>query len=285
MKRGTPETITLDDGTVIGVYFGYSYRAEQEWGIEAILQTFGVLLDDQQPEVWGIERYLTTKVPKHLTLETWSDGSTVLCWHIDPGFSEKRFKSEAKLPYKGHQPKLTKQGTPYKNGATEAVYGTLATCWSGKGFLIRGKDEDAELVKNMHQWLTELDATISLGGPDSSNPFGRAAINICKASAIPEDDRESMQKMHEEAYKTEQWVKSSRIREDLEAAGIKYAALRAKNFPEGLKDQNGDYTVKPGMAFWLNPLEYDSKIKCKYGWFSLEDLRLATKGKGPAVIR
>ena len=141
----------------------------------------------------------------------------------------------------------------------------MSGAWDEGTFAVVVVDEYKEQLKELAEAFKRHDIVVTIGGRQA---FANGGLNLLIYSRIPKevkDDAVKESRKHNELLKA---VKKTGIEETLKKAGKRYFALSPK-----WKDYE-----KKEIMYWLNPMEQDIH---NYGWYTLEDLKLWAKNKGP----
>jgi hypothetical protein len=231
----------IDEGVFIGINLGADFCAEHEQGIAGIRSTLGIPTDTMLPENQGIK------------------GRTITKFNPASFFFEKG-KTHSCLTF-------DQFGTPrgWKGRELDPKTSVLSTAWSEGDFGIVVENTHAEYLKDLFEAFKRLDVAIGLG---MGGPFQNGGLNIIIASRFPKETNEIVKAADEDHRQMLLAAKATGIEDELKKAGIGYFALSPR-----WKDE-----TKKEIVFWLNPREQREN---NYGWFSVADLKLWIKGKGP----
>ena len=272
MRRGSNVDIIRDGegGVFCGICLGADYCAEHEWGIKDIRRSFGV--DDS---AIGIDRRLIkTLPPTELVSDVYSDAfySDALIYGER---KEKNstdyfivFDSMSSIKYvieKDHTLNL------YRS-KEECVSDHLACAWDEGSFGIRVDETYRAELLELYEAFLRKDVCIFHGG---GGVFRNAGLMMCIASRIPEYGKQEWLRGDQDRIALEKASVDTGIEEKLRKAGKRWFALspRWSSVIRGL-------TTSYPVVYWLNPMEQD---KYDSNWFTVEDLLLWAKDKGPVV--
>ena len=260
MKTGYQQHWIEYDGVLTGICLGGDHTAEHEMGIKPILDAFQVYND-----VPGVDRLVCHRVPElHIRQGTIRKQKAMIVAFSTRGYSAlnrgKTILDDAaycQLPW-----------YLAEDGQTQMI----ATSWDDHSFAILacGKDEVAKLEQFLSLAKAE-ELCISMGTPKT--PFAAAGLNLLLRSKIPEQEKSEMMKKDIDAINLYMAVKRTRIEKILKKAGKEYYALLPR---WEFESERGKSRYK--VRFFLNPKE---QSKNNYGWFTVEELKLWAKGKGP----
>lgn len=268
MRKGYNTEIVKDGEKHVAICLGADYVSEHEWGIDGILNKFGIKgslirksinscrikefrehLKQAATEDVGYLRRKATEFPSdqfHQNLDTRGlkyDGKTLwfLCFcHLYGEMTDNRWKKL--IGYPGDE--------------------QLHAAWNDSGFIVAS--ENKLLIEKFKKAFEEKDVAIFLSG---GGPFQNAGLKIAIYSETEKLIGEAFTQADKDSLKLYQAAVETGIYEKLESAGKKFYALSPKFLSGELK-------------FWLNPQEqhiYD------FGWYTVEELKQWCKNQGPVI--
>lgn len=242
MKRGIKPDFIMDGEIFIGINLSADFCAEHECGISGIKSVLGIPVDNTLPENHGIEgRTITKFSPTSFFFEK---GKTHTCLTFERHFDVPR---------------------GWKNRELDSTPKVIASTWSGDDFGIVVENTYAGRLEELFEAFKRLDVAIGLG---PSGPFQNGGLSLIITSRFPKETNEALKAADEDHRQLLLAAKATGIKEELDRAGKKYYALSPR-----WKDD-----TKKEVKFWLNPHEQREN---ESGWYSVADLRLWIKGKGP----
>jgi hypothetical protein len=277
MRRANSSIAVLVDVQNVLLSFGYDYCAEHEFGTARLQQAFGISGDKND---LTIQRYAVTRtanlhlIEAEVVSEDWSARKPKKLKHkrlFLLGGDEEPYNQTMEEFVTGYRDSHPKPNMPQAH-------------WDEGAFLFSvpmgGVDEEA--VRSIHQALLDHDALIYLAG--SSNLIGGSGLVIARRSTIPKELTDQM----EEAFRDQKALADAS-----EATGIR---TRVEEWSRGKGAfGKGYYALSPSWAagdqraktkhsviYFLNPADQQNN---NFGWFTVEELELWMKGKGPIPKR
>jgi hypothetical protein len=252
MRRGNKPEIILDGTKVVGVNLSADFCAEHEWGIKRLKEDFGIPTDIG---VYGMRRRQITRVPKTLSWVKYTrEGQRV------EGFMFASFIYGDINNMAAENRELTIY-KPFRSNETPAI----AAAWSENGFAVVSNDQaQIAQLKEIFDEFSKLNIAIMLSG--RNNPFENSGLVIAIADRIPLVHVKEWAVADEDNHKTQKEFAETGIEKLLSNAGKRYFALSPRRQKDG------------SLRYWLNPQDQQDN---NFGWFTLEDLKLWTVGKGP----
>jgi hypothetical protein len=264
MRKGTQDVQFLerDDQSLWGVSLGWDYTFEHEHGIFSIRQAFGVPAAPTRKKI-GVDARKVTIIPEGLRL--FKDEAR--------GFLYVAFGSD----FEGG-PDYDLEFLDSRLGAYEDT--EIAAAWSEDDFAIRVKTSvHGEKLQAIYDALKNKDACLFLGSTSKPSPFSRSSLILTIASALTKSEVNLVKKQDSERLDLEEAAKATGIEARLEKAGLGYYAL-SPSWRLQSRVGHGKIQTRHKVMFYLNPKDqqrYDS------GWFTVEELDLWIKGKGPVI--
>lgn len=262
------EFIFDDEKNLIGVNLGWDYTAEHEWGIDELKKSFGI--GDKSSifkKVFGVANRRVSLVPEDLFFaKTTYKNNTYYVLALPNPYTKKYLE----FTKKGHLCKSSIDTFRLMMwrfiDETSKHKVDVVSSWDSKTFAIATNTFNKDNLETIYNALLNKDAIIMLSG--SNNPFANAGLCIFIESKLPQKFLDDLYEDDKEYYKLQKAVEKTKIIEKLKKANKEYYAL-CPTFEE-------DGTLK----FWLNPQE---QSKYNYGWFTVKDLLLWIKEKGPII--
>lgn len=172
----------------------------------------------------------------------------------------------------------------------------ITAAWSERAFKLAAWEKDAaEFLAKFVEAAANADLTVWIGNtPDNlRNPFSYMGVIMAITSLIPEETEKHLNEADEEALKLKNAAEGTGIYKKIEkhkdklqswSSGPAYHAL-APQWTDGFKNNGrGGETVelktKHPVVFFLNPARQKD---FNHGWFTVEELELWLKGKGPVI--
>lgn len=255
--------LVTEDGRMAGLSLGYDRCAEHEWGIQGLLDEFGVAL----PEVpVGVEDRQVQAVPAQLHFveykaeprdkrrKRYPAAFMLLSWRVD----------EAPTTPPGDVAFWLDPGD--KRGREED---DLQCAWSRDAFCVNVRGEQGiERLKALYAAFQRKDVAIALPWAKS---FFKGGLSFAIVSAMTDDERTSVRERDLGHKKLVDAAKATGVYDALKAAGLRWHALS----PDWV-----DREVQTDLAFFLNPWE---QAKYNFGWFTTAELLEWADGKGPVI--
>lgn len=236
MRRGNKCEIVMYEKIFVGFSLGADFCAEHEWGIDRIMQDYGINTKKN-----GLMGRKITKLPEYFK---YNEKENLI--------SSTRYNSLGEL---------------YTAKQLKAYKVLISGAWDVGTFAIRITDEYKTHLKELVEAFKKSDVLIAIG---SREGFANGGLNLLIYSRMPnkvKKDAVSTSKKHNELLKT---VKKTGIEEILKKAKKRYFALSPRW---------EDYKKKE-IKYWLNPMEQNIH---EHGWYTLDDLKLWAKNKGPIL--
>lgn len=302
MRSSQPQTVLNEEGQICVILLEASYCAEQEQGIDDMLNALGIdtrlpLTQNSLPRdytgPWGLLRrgmnppkekkgkwaLLKTKATKKTMART------LLTFSASEYFKEEDYESlntyiknnRGIASVEANKTQVEKEETGKYPRATTAA-------WDKEEFCILTRDEKvAEFLETFYnETLKGADATemptLWLGGA-GNNPFARNGLVVGLVNRIDPEEVEAGIQSEQESIQLEYTAKDTGIYEKISAS--KYYCLSPGSV---LKTrivngkEEGNITTKHPVMFYLNPTE---QKRNNSGWFTVEELEEWTQGKGP----
>ena len=247
------------DGIFYGINLGFDFCAEHEWGIKKLISYLGVnetLLGidkrKQQVEVIGYNTCTFTK-----DKQKWIGfmlSSTYYGNEISK-YSNKEFKDFL----------LKRMYIPYGKNPC------ISTAWDEKEFAIICPIEDRFIIDELVEAIKNKELVIGIGA--DANPFSRGGLLLMIESKIPQEIKDAVKEA------------------DVDYLKLMYVAFKKTKIENLLKRKKKEYYAlspkwaneeKTEVLYWLNPKDQQN---VNYGWFTLADLRLWAKNKGPIPMK
>ena len=246
-----PEVMKINN-EFVGIDLGADFCAEHEWGIKGIVREFGV--DGNKV---GIDGRMVTVVPKSLV-------------YTDITYEKQKCHLLVLIPYYKDDFKISsdilKSWELYPYPLKEY---DITTAWDEKSFAILVTDKYKNELKELYNAFLNLDVAVGIA---PSEAFKNGGLKFCIKSRLPKETIQSIKDADLDYLALQKAVEKTKIKKILEKAGKKYFALSPR-----WKDDN-----KKEVIFWLNPMEQD-KNNC--GWFTVDDLKDWTNGKGKIPMK
>ena len=253
----SPMFVANENGEFFCCHLPADFCAEHEWGIRDIARTFGLPQHEKDEGPLDVSRFQIQEVPQpedglllkmdkehhFLVLDSWEPERQTDHEHwLSPEVSKEKFNEEAVSIL------------PVKASGK----------WDSKGFAIYVKGKDVgKYLQELHKAILDKDFAIMLG---RGHAFQNGGLNLTIISKMPKTIKDTI---------AEELKDSRELNKAANATGIyqkiskdKYYALSPR-----WKDEE-----KKEVVFWLNPADQKNN-EC--GWYSVADLELWLKGKGP----
>lgn len=260
-----------DEG-LVGISLGFDHCGQHEWGIAGILSALAVELPALP---LGVQDRAIRRMPSQLTLTEYTHkprdkrrkGYPAAFLLLEPAHWNWAHRDDA--PQGADKLKSTDcsfYGEP--NDKHWRENDDLATSWNCEGFCIhvRGTKNIARL-KELHAAFSTLDIAVAVPW---AHAFLRGGLSFTIPSRMPQADKDAVYAQDAAFKKLCEAAQATGIEAELEKAGIR-AALRPDWFDREVQDE---------VVFFVNPSD---QRKYDYGWFTVEELRLATTGQGPMM--
>ncbi len=268
MRRGYKSDWLMNEEHTIGVNLGADFCAEHEWGIEGLMQTFGIENDES---IMGIERY-RIRTPK--------DDCVFLI--------EENKNNAALIVVRDYDAKyLVGKKLGEFQELSMSVNDELVTAWCKDSLGIRvKKPKNIKKLKQIHKAIMNREAAIWLGG---GWVFQNAGLVIGIIKQIPEHLRKEMYDVHIDRQKLKEAAAEIDIRERIDAFNEEYAKQHNNEFYSRFQPPCGYLSLSPKwlgasrtskyrVMYWLNPRNFETQ---ESGYYTVEELELWMKGEGP----
>lgn len=254
--------ILRNNGKFIGFNLGADYCAEHEWGIKELSEAFALCPKNLYDKVLGFDRYKANKVPPVVREVIYQRRKVkyISLFVSSMGFYD--YYDDAKI-----RPIL-----PYPIERSDGEFTNAE--WDSKSFAITVPYREREYIHILKKAIEE--SNVSLFFPSMNNPFGRAGLCVVITNEIPEEMKQETLEKHQDENKLLEAAMKTGIAEILEKAGKKWYALR----PIWSETFQNHSATKYSVVFLLNPMEQN---KYNSGWFTVEELKLWAKDKGPVL--
>lgn len=268
--------IREESGEFVGFSFGYDYCAEHEWGIKDIIRSFGIPTSDRKifgfpkrtitQSVEGALKYLTGITLKKTSKQNKGKNKKMDILVFYP-YTYAEFNLERHL---GQLPLFHLSSDHFDSDLDKKI----ATAWDDHSFAIAVMEpEHKVLLKELYDAFLRND--VSIGLSDQSNPFGGSGLNMLIPSKVSKEVKNRVRDMDKEHEKMMTEFEKTGIENKLKDAGKKYFALSPRRIDA---DQKEKQKTKHNIVCWLNPMEQQLNNS---GWFTIEELELWAKDKGP----
>tara|TARA_B100000678_G_scaffold175888_1_gene146700 strand:- start:1597 stop:2472 length:876 start_codon:yes stop_codon:yes gene_type:complete len=287
MKPAGNETriIRSNDGTAWGVFLAGGGNAEHEGGISDILRQLNIDPDGRMTE----GRSMTSPVQ----LAT-ASGQVTRKYYLD---LQKPKKQTDKVGYLAlREDDLEPRERRIYNLDRYTLDTEITGAWSERAFkLASWNKEAAEFIEALKEAANQADLTLWVGNtPDNvRNPFSYMGMIIAITSRMPEEARKALDDSDEEARKLREAVEKTGITSKIEknrdklqswSSGPAYHALSPRwtsSFKNvGRNGETVELKTKHPVVFFLNPARQKD---FNHGWFTVEELEMWLKGKGPVI--
>jgi hypothetical protein len=239
-----------DKGNVQGVILGHDFCAEHEWGIDDMLDRFGI---PGKPRAIGVNKRRVTVIPEGLT------------W-VKMGVREGILLPTAfDVWYAGNQ--KADIGMIYWKSLylAEAKPG-LAAAWDKDSFLVTSTShKDIKALKEVYHAFMAMDAAVTLLSP---TVYVGNNLSLIIISRMSKDTIDLWKSYDLEERSLNSYMRRSRIEKLLLRHKKAYFSLRPRRKKDG------------SVEFWLNPFQqslYGS------GYYTLQDLRAWARDKGKVI--
>lgn len=250
-----------ENGKVLGISLGADYCAEHEWGIKGIQEAFGLKKyepsDASNP---GLPRRVIKKLTDDFQVFT---GKNFVFMAFTNRYGTQDYKTDKEI---------------------EKAYGlysygkTLVTAWSERDFGVLVRDEQDRIdLQEIIKAFYGKNIAIFLG---RGGPFKNGGLTFAIADRIPEKFVNDMKLVDQDTANLYRAAEKTGIKKKLEKAGKGFFALSPKWADQIKSTSGGPVETKHEVIFWLNPMEQSVNNS---GWFTVEDLDLWAKGKGPIL--
>lgn len=282
MRQSTHNTEIISfDGQPAGISLGFNFTAEHQQGIAALSSILGT----QSGRKPGLHQFKVSKIP----------ANSAIIGFYEREKATKTIAAETRLVIcidrETAQEMADPKSDPMRLPSTHIENGKssrdLAISWNKNGLCIRAfGDQERQILAEIKDALHQGDVLINLGG--GANPFSLPGLNLTILSRIPQSVHDEFAAMEKDAAELQAAAEATSIYGDLEAAGCHHHALK----PKWAKELRSVGRTKPGMetsethqiqtshpvVFFLNPRDQRNN---NYGWFTVEELQLWSKGEGP----
>jgi len=241
----------------VGVNLGADFCAEHEWGIQRMCTRLGVA---NNSITVGVDRRKITK------------GESVDGGQVTIKKKKYFYIYSENINYLMDKDKITLRKIMdglhmYPGEMTLEKYGFMSF-WDEGGFQLLFDEKYIEFGKELLNAIKTNDALLFVG--KTSNPFSRGGLNVVILSRMDEEVLNEMKEKDEDQKRLAIRAVDTGIFELLKKAGKRYFALTPR-----WKDEK-----KKEVVFWLNPME---QHLYNFGWFSVKELQLWAKDKGPVM--
>ena len=230
-----------------GVCLGYDFCAEHEQGTADIYNSFGLLKDKT-----GIERLRIHTIPKSLQYKSFT-------------LKKKKFYMISCVGESYMNPvRKLKSEQPFKEKE-------MIAAWDKHNFAFASTNQ--KYMKELYSAFMNLDILITIRMRE--NPFAGAGLSFAIISKLSNTFIQKLKDWDDKQIELLRIAKKTGIYKKLKRAGKSYYALKPRAI-EGTTGHKSKYKV----IFWLNPIHqnvYNS------GWYTVEELKLWTKDKGPIM--
>jgi hypothetical protein len=264
------EIIKADDGAPCGILLGANFCGEHEMGIKNLLRAFrGMPVDEANSKrICDFSRIRVKGNPDQIL------------WHEEPGLAilaaPRSIQWVGRDVYIPEKPRR-KAG---RKAESEPRYLPPMTQgrWDDSEFAVATRDPDLiGLLRDLYQALLAGDAVLHLASSD--NPFQPVlGLAIAIESRVPQAAKDQFKAAHEDLYRLQDAAKATGIESRLTQAGKRTMALSPAWATSIKSTHRGEIVTSHPVVFFLNPVDQD---KANYGWFTVEDLDLWTRGQGP----
>jgi hypothetical protein len=264
------EWIVDDKGAVIGLSLGYAFTCEHETGVERLHKVLGlptmefpIGTGDRKISVCPdyLEFVEHEDKPKDKRRKT-SVPAASLILSRRSSYREMTHEEWLKSYHlnfycnvydKWHKPELDDLMCSWGDG--------------NFGINVRGA-ENVSRLRELYEAFKRCDIALAHPG---SNGFLRTGLSFAIASRIPAEAEEAIKARDLANERLQLAARATGAYEMLKEAGLGYYAL---------SPSWDNVEAEQGIAFFINPHQ---QTKYNHGWFSVEELRLATEGKGPVL--
>ena len=267
-------TWTDDNNKLIAFNLGSDYCAEHEWGIGSLKHRLEIYtpdypkgdLMDSIKSFLGIDKKLfkfgieSKRVKNSENIFDNLDTAGVIYDHDNKipfwgiGMTS-RYDNNKKYDFKNLR-------TPYIDESKNSLVGY----WCDSEFAVISSNK--EHIEQMITAFKNNDVAIWLGG---GGAFKNSGLIIAIISKLPEDFIKKMYEEDLDYFNLNKAAYSTGIHKILKEAKCEYFSLKpAWHTEDGIKTDK--------LTFWLNPSDQGNNA---YGWYTVEDLKLWTKGEGP----
>ena len=254
--------ILRNHGRFEGFNLGADFCAEHEWGIKELAEAFGLCSEKNYDTVVGIDRYKATKVPivvREITFQR-RNVKYIALFVSSLGFYD--YYDDAKI----------KPMIPYPMERSDGEFVNAA--WDSKSFAIVVPYRERDYIHALKKAIEETN--VSLYFPTTNNLFGRPGLCVVITTEIPEQFKKDTLEEHVDENKLFDAAMKTGIVDILKKADKRWYALRPA-WAESMKNHSD---TKYPVIFLLNP---ESQTKYNFGWFTVEELKLWAKDKGPVI--
>lgn len=248
------ELLKDDAGVFYGLNLGYDFCAEHEHGISGLESLLGV--DDSKLGIEG--RKQTREVTSYKVCSFTKKGRKFVSFILLDGYWGVKLGGMD-----------NKELRDYIINTCELPEERDVFCstWSEDALCFVVSEENKEIVDEVARAISEKKMVIGIGA--DANPFSRGGLLIMVSDKIPSEVVDAVMSVDVDYQNliTKAFTKT-KIDRTLKKAGKKYFALT----PQWANEE------KTKVKYWLNPYDQENN---NWGWFTLEDLKLWAKGKGP----
>lgn len=239
-----------------GINLGFDFCAEHEQGIEDIYRILGI---PPQTKPMGLEAVRVNNVDSDKVVLV-EDEQIILLVHKDNYYKEKLLRNR-----EGFLRSLI--STYYMENRENRDFDAA---WDHNGFCIISKNEDVvKMVKSIHENMFKKNLYCIL----SPSSWIGTGLTLLIADAVSEDIKKEELKADIAFFRLQKKFNKTKIVERIKKAGLRYYAL----YPSSrIVDENSKFKFK----VFLNPAE---QHKYKFGWFTIEELKEWTLGRGPVI--
>ena len=251
------EFLYNEKGEFAGINLGFDYCAEHEWGISPLNARLGI---SDNPNIEGFERRRVTA------------GESACGGYVSVDKEEYFYIYSANIKHLLPEEK-NNLGNTMRALLTHIPIGVIteygfASFWDETGFQIVLNKDFANFGEKLLNAIRTNDVLLYLSG--GKNPFGGHGLQIVILSKMDSDYLEDMRKKDADKNRLLACADATGIVDVLKKAGKGFYAL----CPRWADDR------KKSVVFWLNPMRQDCY---NYGWYTVHELRLWAKEKGPVV--
>jgi len=291
MRKAYSEvTVIGEDSKIQGLCLGYDHCSEHEWGIKGIRRkleqndrVYNKTLGIVTKSVLGAETRMVHNYENIVLgkFDYWHRKGTQISHEKKNGYKKKiAFFLETKgiSIYADDQESALREGrcnmlSYYELEREEPPEGFLWSEWDENN--LRAVFTNEDIFDALKDVIKSKNLLVGLGG--SLNPFAGAGLYILDFRAYSEDDVKEMAQADLNHINMLEYARLTMIEKRLKKAGKSWFALSPKKLN---KEDMKKHKTKFSVIFWLNPTE--QRI-VNYGWFTVEELRMWIKGKGPIV--
>lgn len=248
MKTSPDTKLFFNEDKLVGIALQGGYAAEHEIGFKEIGEDFYL-----NSKKLGFDRYKVNKIPEYFIHGEFLIGKSKYYYLSASHYITT--EENAKSYFVNH--------FSMRNRLLD-----ICSSWSNRGFFIASRQpESCNHLKDLANNFQSKNISFYFGKMDA-NPFGTFGLYILVRDRINKKESDDLITVHKDAIRLEKIVEKTGIEKKLKKAGKFYYALSPQLQEDGT------------LLFWLNP---PSGTGANYGWFTLEDLELWIKDKGPIV--